>query len=268
MALISEPLGDIATAMRKKLDSYSWGRTAREGFTVAIVGAPNVGKSSLLNRLSEENRAIVSSTAGTTRDTIEVSINALGVPVRLVDTAGLRASDCEIEEEGVLRARQAAGEADLILALFDGSRPPKDDELNQTRFFINAGYPLVSVLNKADLGVVAKSELESQLTLDFISLSALTGEGVETLLETIRDTAWAGGGPTGEGALTRKRHRDLVENAVNLIDHSLELLVAFDYVDAAASELHLARRYLSELLGWGTPEDVIEKIFAEFCIGK
>ena len=115
--------------MRSRLGSYAWGRTSREGYSVALIGAPNTGKSSLLNALLEEDRAIVSETPGTTRDVIDVWLNARGVPIRMVDTAGLRVAGCDVEEQGIARARLAAEKADLVLLVLDGARELSPEEL-------------------------------------------------------------------------------------------------------------------------------------------
>jgi tRNA modification GTPase len=265
---LSAPLAEVSEAMGRKLATFAWGRTSREGFRVAILGAPNVGKSSLLNRLAEEDRAMVSPIAGTTRDTIEVRINALGAPIHVTDTAGLRTSADALEEEGVRRARLAAEGADLLLLVFDGSRGPCEEELREAAD-LSARRPSLALINKCDSGTLGEAAVRKFLGSRLLFVSAETGEGVDELLRALRDAAWSGGDSRGEDALTRLRHRAAVEAAREAVDRARALLSAPEgFLDAAAGDLHEARRKLRELLGWGTPEDVLDRIFAEFCIGK
>lgn len=261
------PLASLCDAMRRKLDSYAWGRTAREGFRVAILGSPNVGKSSLLNAMAAEERAIVSPEAGTTRDTIEIRINACGAPVHVVDTAGLRDTENLIEKEGVVRARKAAAESDLVLLVLDGSRTMNQVEADEVAELAPRQQAL-AVLNKTDLGRLPEEPLREAFGDALVAVCAKSGEGVESLLMAIRERAWAGQGPRGEDALTRLRHRQAVEAALAAAERAQKLLSDTDLFDAAAGELHGARRSLAELLGWGTPEEVLDQIFSEFCIGK
>ncbi len=265
-AELKSSLMSMSTKMREMLDTYAWGRTAREGYRIAIVGAPNVGKSSLLNRMADDDRAIVSPVAGTTRDTIEVRINALGAPVHIIDTAGLRVSGCEIEVEGVNRARQAAKSADLVLLVFDGSIKLSDEELAEATKAIE-GNAHLAVINKVDKGLKSLSRIKANFGVP-MQLCAKTGEGVDELLLALRERAWSGSGPKCEEALTRLRHRETVEAAHNSVVCAIDTLEKTPYVEAAANELHLARGKLGELLGDGAVDEVLERIFSEFCIGK
>ncbi len=262
------PLREVLEQMDAKLDSHAWGRTASEGFKVAIIGSPNVGKSSLLNLMAEEERAIVSSTAGTTRDTIEIPVNACGAPVRLIDTAGLRVSADEIEQEGVARARRAAEVADMVMLIFDGSRAPTAEEVAEAETLASSSKPVLGVVNKTDLGEEGCGVLERLLGAPPVLVSAKICVGIDTLLLRIRERAWSGKGPGNEAALTRLRHRNSVATARESVQRALALLETGEYLDAAGSELHRARASLGELLGYGTPEDVLDKIFSDFCIGK
>jgi tRNA modification GTPase len=262
-------LAAIATAMEGKLDSFAWGRTAREGFRVAILGAPNVGKSRLLNRLAEGEHAIVSPHAGTTRDAIEVRVNVFGTFVRVIDTAGLRRTGDPVEEEGVLRARRAAAAADLVLFVFDGLReidPAEAEEALALAREREGG--VLAVMNKVDEGRVPEASLRDLFGTEPQAVSAATGEGIEELMRRIRDHAWSGRGPRESGPLTRLRHREAVAAARECLENARGLLAEGTALDAAASELQGARRHLNGLLGWGTPEEVLDRIFSEFCIGK
>jgi len=266
-AAIAASIAAVAQRMEEKLATFAWGRTSREGFTVALVGSPNTGKSSLLNRLLEEDRAIVSALPGTTRDTIEAPLNALGAPVRLLDTAGLRRAGDAVEQEGVRRARAAAAGADLVLLLCDGSRDLELEEREEAARLAALGRTL-AVVNKADLGAAPGAPLERLFGQPPLLVSALTGDGIPGLLTALRAAAWTGGGSGNEAPLTRLRHRRAVEQALSGLLRGLEILAQGEFPEVVASELHGARAALGELLGWGAPEDVLEEIFSEFCIGK
>ncbi|MBE0617949.1 MAG: tRNA uridine-5-carboxymethylaminomethyl(34) synthesis GTPase MnmE [Proteobacteria bacterium] len=264
---VTAAVGAVAAEMEGKLATYSWGRTAREGFTAALVGSPNTGKSSLLNRLLEEDRAIVSPVPGTTRDTIEAWLNVLGVPVRLLDTAGLRRAGNAVEEEGIRRARAAAQGADVVVLLCDGGRELTSEERWEAESLAGSGRA-IPVVNKVDLGAAPGGTLERLFGRPPLLVSALTGDGVPGLLEALREAAWSGRGPRPEAPLTRLRHRQAVEQALAGLRRALRVLGEGRFPEVAASELHGARGFLAELLGWGTPEDVLDEIFSEFCIGK
>ena len=189
------------------------------------------------------------------------------MPVRLLDTAGLRCTSEDIEQEGVRRARAAAARADLILFLTDGSRPLTTDEAAEAGDLARQGRTL-AVVNKSDLATAPAADLEKIFGRAPVLLSALTGDGLPDLLKAIRDAAWDGRGPTAEAPLTRIRHRDAVAGAVPALRRAAAVLADGHYPEVAASEIHAARSCLRELLGWGTAEEVLDAIFAEFCIGK
>ena len=257
----------VTRQMEEKLAGYAWGRALREGFTAALVGSPNTGKSSLLNRMLGEDRAIVTEAPGTTRDLVEGWTQAEGVPLRIVDTAGLREPGDPAEREGVRRARGAMEQAHCVLLVCDGSRPLTPDEVLRAREL--RGRPgLVPVLNKVDLGRVPREDLARACGREPVEVSALTGEGVQALLDLLGRMAQDGRGPGSEAPLTRERHRELVAEATGCLREAVEVLRSGAYPEVAASQVHAARRCLAELLGWGAPEDVLEAIFSQFCIGK
>jgi len=234
------------------------GERLREGFTIAIVGAPNAGKSSLLNRLAGREAAIVSTRAGTTRDVVEVRLDVAGWPVTLADTAGLRESRDEIESEGVRRALERAASADLSLVVFDGALWPEIDPQSAALL----GEDALAVLNKADL--LADAPPAAIAGHAARALSCLTGIGIDGLLERLADEITrrypAGGAP----ALTRIRHR----TAVVECREALARAVAGPADERLAEELRLAARALGRITGRVDVEAVLDLVFRDFCIGK
>lgn len=238
------------------------GERLRDGVHVAIIGPPNAGKSSLLNMLAKREAAIVSETAGTTRDVIDVHLDLGGYPVRVADTAGLRDTDDAIEDEGVRRAKLQADQADLVIALFDGAVYPDRDPA--TEALIN-DHTLV-VVNKADLLEQAR---EQELNVEngwaatyFVSVK--TGFGLEHLIgkltERVADLCESG----TDVPLTRARHRAALEDCREALARSQQITLP----ELAAEDLRLAMRALGRITGHVDVEDLLDVIFGDFCIGK
>lgn len=239
------------------------GRALRDGITLVIAGAPNAGKSSLLNRLAGYEAAIVAEEAGTTRDLVREDITIDGMPVRVVDTAGLRAAANRIEAEGIRRARHAMAQADLLLLVRDAtaSLPPGADEE------LPDGIPVLRVLNKIDLTGVPAGVVPDRDGTTELRLSALTGEGIELLRAYLkRDAGYSGA--AGGTFSARRRHLDMLELAGRHVAEAQARLSEGATVELAAEELRLAHRALGEITGEFTSEDLLGKIFSEFCIGK
>ena len=237
------------------------GRVLRDGFRVVIVGKPNAGKSSLLNRLSGEESAIVTEVAGTTRDIIREQINIDGLAVELVDTAGLRDNPDRIEQEGIRRAREALKSADAALWIQDASLPG-DAEIGES---LPQGVALIIVRNKIDL----TNEPPGGQSGDpgVINLSATTGEGVDALRERLRELA--GYENLGEGAFTaRQRHLDALKQALRHFTTGRKALAEARAGELLAEELRLAQEALGEITGAVSSDDLLGRIFADFCIGK
>jgi tRNA modification GTPase len=227
----------------------------REGLQVVLCGAPNVGKSTLLNRLSREELAITSHLPGTTRDLLRADLQIAGIPVRLVDTAGLREGADPVEREGVRRAQEAVARADVVVWVLDPRRPPPPAPA------VAAGSRLLRVWNKADLAS-PPAELREP---DDLVLSARTGEGLDRLEERIRETARSE--TPGEGVfLARRRHLDALRRAREAVSRARGALA--EGPELAAEELRLAQDCLGEITGRVTTEDLLGRIFASFCIGK
>ncbi len=241
----------VCAAMTKHLDDARRGEIVREGLQVAVVGPPNAGKSSLVNALAGRDVAIVSETAGTTRDVIEVRLNLSGYAVILADTAGLRAANDHIEAEGVRRAVSRAEVADLVLLLKDGTRP--DLPLNTTENMINN----LVVWNKADLPWPRPQE--------GLKLSLKTGEGLDDVVEAIAAAARDRLEGSAEApALTRARHRHAVVEAVAALTRA----ASAEEIELFAEDLRLAVRSVGRLTGKVDVEDLLDMIFRDFCIGK
>ena len=261
LAIVQSLREEIAEA----LAGAARGERLRDGLVVAIAGPPNVGKSTLLNRIARREAAIVSPVAGTTRDVIEVHLELDGYPVTLLDTAGIRDSDDEVEQEGVRRARQRAAEADLVLWVEDARAAGISARSDMPRPVL-AGW---SVLNKMDLEGASKNKRYDckDTSLDMIfRISALTGEGMNELMGAVSRYAAEFFGP--EPALvSRERQRRHLSDALAALDRALSE-DAIGREDVIAEELRLAAASMGKLTGRIDVEDVLDVIFRDFCIGK
>ncbi len=253
---IGAGLRTLSEEIARALEDGRRGERLRAGFRVAILGAPNVGKSSLLNRLARREAAIVSTVAGTTRDVIEVELDLAGYPVSLADTAGLRESADPVEGEGIRRARMCAEAADLTVVLFDAAMPPDGPSLALV------DDRSIVIANKIDL---APTGPHPRLPDGALALSLVTGAGLDRLLAELEGRVRASFGPSGEAPiLTRARHRQALEAA-----HA-ELMEAErqGQAELMAENLRLAARALGRVGGRVEVEEVLDRLFAEFCIGK
>lgn len=255
-----EALSSISREIGKHLDDGGRGEQIRNGIRIAIVGPPNAGKSSLLNHLAARDAAIVSEHAGTTRDVIEVHLDLGGFPVIVADTAGLRDSDDVVEQEGVRRALDRAGSADIPLVVFDGARWPAMGAMEQRLLTGNA----LGIVNKIDLlGDAERADFTIDGTPVF-GLSVKTGEGVEAFLESL-GSAIASRFDGGDASIvTRTRHRQSLTACVQHLERGLSSSGA----ELWAEDLRLAMRELGRVIGQVGVEDVLDVIFSEFCIGK
>lgn len=266
-ALLLLLLSDSVTLIDALIASYEEGRVIRDGVSVLIAGKPNVGKSSLLNTLLMEKRAIVTSIPGTTRDLIEEIINIKGLPVKLLDTAGIRVSEDPIESEGVNRALARIPSADLILFLLDSSRPfDSDDKLVAESI---AGSRILLVINKSDLPPVLSLPLDLK-SLPSITVSTSTGEGIDALKRLISDTFLHGKAVDSREytLLTRSRHRDTLQRVFSLLNTLCAEPDRFAHGELVALDLREALHLLGQITGETTPDDILDLIFSQFCIGK
>ncbi|MGE5517616.1 MAG: tRNA uridine-5-carboxymethylaminomethyl(34) synthesis GTPase MnmE [Bacteroidota bacterium] len=255
---VGAAVATLATDMRDHLAQGQRSERLRDGIHIAILGAPNAGKSSLLNRLAGREAAIVSATAGTTRDIIEVHLDLHGWPVVLADTAGLRDAAEEIEAEGIRRALARAEAADLKLAVFDAGLLPDWD--SATRAIVDGDT--VVVVNKADTVVAPPPPaLDGR---DVVAVSARTGNGLEALLVTLESEVASRYAVTAAPALTRARHRAAVEEC-------LAALARFDpeaEIELAAEDLRQAAATIGRITGRVDVDELLDVVFREFCIGK
>jgi tRNA modification GTPase len=260
----SNEIRALASEIARHLDDGHRGERLREGFSIAILGAPNAGKSSLLNALARREAAIVSSTAGTTRDVIEVHLDLGGYPVMLADTAGLRASIDEIESEGVRRALSRAERADLKLLVFDGANWPQMDETTCGLADSNA----IVVVNKMDViggkGIGDRDSSRDPLPLAPLFLSAQTGDGIPALLERLVHEIETRFGDTGAPSLTCARHREALNECADHLQRALTAAAS----ELRAEDIRLAMRALGRITGRVDVEDLLDIIFRDFCIGK
>ena len=236
------------------------GRVLRQGIRAVIIGRPNAGKSSLLNQLLGTDRAIVTPTPGTTRDTIEETANIRGIPVVFIDTAGLRQSTDPIEAEGIRRSHQSIAQAELILHVLDASEKISHDDKKQIE--ANHGKKQILIANKADL----PSEFDHP---DAIQICCLDGTGIEDLKDAIRAAAWSGDIRADMlPVMINARHQDALRRAREALARALDTLRTGQTLELPAMDLRIAANATGEVVGKTSTEDLLDTIFSQFCIGK
>ena len=251
----------IQTPLTALEQTFAYGRILKTGFTLAIVGRPNVGKSSLFNRLIERDRAIVTATPGTTRDLVTERVSLNGIPVELIDTAGLRDTNDEAESIGIAKSREAMAEADVVLLVLDATEPIHDE--SKATIATLAGRPFLIVINKKDLA--STSATYPHPTLE---TSALTGTGIPELRNAIlsiltKET------PTAETAiLTNLRQQQAVSKALNTLTKAQKAAETTIPHEMILLDLYEALHALDTLTGTTTTDDILNLIFSQFCIGK
>jgi tRNA modification GTPase len=259
---VEEKLQAIATELQLVFDGARQGRLLREGIHVVLIGQPNVGKSSLLNKLSGEDIAIVTPVAGTTRDTLKNEIQIEGVPLHIIDTAGLRQTEDEVERHGIARTWKAVENATLALLLLDAQQGMSAED-QQILEKLPADIPLLKVFNKIDLAGLAPGQVEDPGN-NSLYISAKTGEGVPALRQYLLQAA--GWHATGEGVFAaRERHLLALAEVQNCLNRAVDNLAQPELL---AEELRLAQESLNSITGEFTNEDLLGEIFSRFCIGK
>ena len=277
-ASILDRIAQIKSPLLKLAASFTYGKIVHQGLTLAIVGRPNVGKSSLFNRLVERERAIVTAQPGTTRDLVSETVAIGGIPVELVDTAGIRRALDEAESIGIKKSMEALADADLVLVVVDATEPASDEDRELLTHV--EGREAIVVENKSDLlnGDEDKSSEElarargagSRLfSLQHISTSALTGKGISDLREAVlRHVAGDSTMQAETGFLTSVRHQKLVNDAISALDAGSHAVASRVPHEMLLLDLYGALRPLDEITGVTTTDDILNLIFGTFCIGK
>ena len=251
--------------MDELLRTANEGQILRRGIRAAIIGRPNVGKSSLLNQLLGHDRAIVSPIAGTTRDTIEETANIRGLPVVFIDTAGLREAGDVIEQEGIRRSRASLEKAELILHVLDASEPlsPADE-----KFFAEfAGKKQILVRNKIDLP--QKLVLLTNLNTTVVDVCSLSGQGMEALKDAIKNLVWSGAvNAEAWQVAINSRHQEALARGREAVVRAVAALREGIGLELVAEDLRIAANAVGEIVGKTTTEDLLDAIFSQFCIGK
>lgn len=267
---IQKNVVELRNKIASLLKTAHAGRILRDGLLTAIIGKPNVGKSSLLNSLLREERAIVTEIPGTTRDSIEEYANVGGIPLRIIDTAGIRATDDVVERIGVEKARSYVREASLILALFDASRPLDEEDAEILKLV--KGRDAILLLNKDDLTpVVTPDTLHERVKKEVpvITISTRTKDGLEALTQEITKKVYAGTQAGEEGSfVTDARQAEVLRQADEHLAAAIRTIEADMGLDFISIDLRSAWEKLGELTGETVGEDIINEIFSKFCIGK
>ncbi len=263
---LARTMGEVALLVQRLRATAREGRLLREGARVVIVGRPNVGKSSLLNRLLREDRAIVTPVPGTTRDVIEESVDLEGVRAHLLDTAGIRHTEDAVEMEGIRRSRSARGNADLQVVVVDGSVPLSEDDRELIEHAMNGKH--VIVMNKADLPqAVSVTALPSGAV--GVAISAKTGAGIAELRAAIRAQLIGAGAETSDGVMIMNvRHQTALDRAAEALGQAAGSVAAGMAAELVAVDIRAAADALGEITGAITTDEILERIFSEFCIGK
>lgn len=260
-------LQHLIDEMRREIqllaDSFALGNVLKEGVPIVIAGKPNAGKSTLLNALLNEEKAIVSDIAGTTRDVIEDEIAIGGIKFRFIDTAGLRETSDVLEAMGIERTRKKMEEASLIIYLFDSNNTSEKELAEITEDLTNRAIPYLLVANKVD-----KLSAIMDYTWPIVRISASTGHGLEELKEQLLKLVKADGFKTGNTLVTNARHHENLVKVANALRYTLDALSNQLSNDFLALEVRQALHYLGELTGQITTEDLLGNIFSKFCIGK
>lgn len=263
-ATILDRLGAVRAPLEQLSASYAYGKIVHEGLTLAIVGRPNVGKSSLFNRLVERERAIVTATPGTTRDLVSEIVSIGGIPVTLVDTAGIRHAHDEAESIGIQKSMEALADADLVLVVVDASQGVSSEDAELLRKAEER--PVIVVGNKCDLGTSGQwSGAGGQRTLT----SAVTGQGIgELRAEILRHIGGDAGTQVESGFLTNIRHQKLIKDSLAALEAAKTAVAGKIPHEMLLLDLYNALRPLDAITGATTTDDILNLIFSTFCIGK
>lgn len=266
---IEDMLVKVEEKLLKLEKSFDNGKIIKEGIKTTIIGKPNAGKSSLLNAILKEDRAIVTEYEGTTRDTIEEFITIHGIPIKLIDTAGIRKAKDEVEKIGITKSREMAKEADLVIAIFDATKPLSDEDVEILDLIRNKKS--IIILNKIDLKPILTEEDRGlkEVTNHIIKMSALNHIGLENLYEKITELFQLNEITLdNEIVITNIRHKNLITKAIKNVKGTKETVAAKMPLDIVAISIKNILEDLANITGEVVSEDIINEIFAKFCLGK
>ena len=262
-AVILDHIASVRAPLQQLSATFAYGKIVHEGLTLAIVGRPNVGKSSLFNRLVEHERAIVTATPGTTRDLVSETVAIGGIPVKLVDTAGIREALDEAESIGIRKSREALVDADLVLVVLDASQGETAEDSELLR--LAQDRPAIVVGNKCDLKGSGQWAVDGGQR---VRTSAVTGEGIGELREAILRHVGGEGVPAESGFLTNVRHQGLIQDSLAALDEAKTAVAGKIPHEMLLLDLYNALRPLDAITGATTTDDILNLIFSTFCIGK
>ena len=266
---LEKKISQIGDMVEKLLSTADTGKIIREGLNVAIIGKPNVGKSSLMNELLKETRAIVTEIPGTTRDTIQEVVSIKNIPVRLTDTAGIRRTDDRIEKIGIEKSKQSFNEADLIIFVMDSSRVISEED-KEIMDYIGARKAIV-LINKIDLGrSLGREEIQKRMpNAVVLETSILEKQGVNRIEEEILSMVYSGNIKQNESLLVSNvRHKELLVKAERSLADAMNMTVNREALDFIEIDLKAAYDFLGEIIGETVSDDIINEVFSRFCLGK
>ncbi|OCA98787.1 tRNA uridine-5-carboxymethylaminomethyl(34) synthesis GTPase MnmE [Clostridium beijerinckii] len=263
---IKDGIENTNSKIETLLSNADAGKIVRDGLNIVIVGKPNVGKSSLLNALLRENRAIVTDVPGTTRDIIEEYINLDGIPVKITDTAGIRDTEDVVEKIGVEKSKEKIEEADLIILMLDASRYMDEEDSRIINKIKNRKY--IVLLNKMDLKDIKIQEEILKNLSNIINISAKTGQGIDILKDEVKKLFFNGEISSESLIISNARHKQALYKSLENCKMALDKINANEYLDLISIYITAAMKALGEITGDELEEDLLNKIFSEFCVGK
>ena len=262
---LNQKITQIFSETSELLESADRGKIVREGISTVILGKPNVGKSSLLNYLLDEERAIVTNVPGTTRDIVEETVNIEGIPIKIVDTAGIRNTDDEVEKIGVEKAKEYSKKADLILMVIDGSKPLEEDDIEI--FSTIKDKKIIVILNKIDLPLAV--DIDKISKQEIVPVSTLNKTGMDELVEKLKNMFFNGEMEVNDQVMVSNiRHKNALFRAKNNLEKALEAINIEMPVDLISIDLMEAYDHYGEIVGENVDDALIDRIFSQFCLGK